>query len=187
MSAPRTATTESAPVFWGLLAEFPDPESLLAACERVRDAGFRRWDAYAPFPVHGLNDAMGIRSTRLPWLVLGAGATGAVGGVVLQWWTNAVDYPFLISGKPLWSIPANVPVAFEITVLLAAITTFVGMLMLNGLPRFRHPLFRVARFRRATADRFFIAVEAADPRFDARGTEELLRSLGSTAIERVEA
>lgn len=171
---------------YGVLAEFPGPEALLAACEKVRDSGFRRWDAHAPFPVHGLNDAMGIDSTKLGWLVFGGGIAGAVGGVLLQWWTNAFDYPFLISGKPLWSLPANVPVAFELTILLAAITAFVGMLALNGLPRFHHPLLKSERFRRATADRFFISIEAADPLFDLEATETFLKSIGGAYVERVE-
>jgi hypothetical protein len=171
----------------GVLAEFPGPKALLEACERVRDAGFVRWDAYAPFPVHGLNEAMGIRPTRLPWLVLGAGVTGCVAGIGLQWWTNAVDYPFLISGKPLFSLPANIPVAFELTILLAAVTAFVGMLAFNGLPRWSHPLFKVERFRRSTTDRFFIAIEAADAKFELEKTEAFLRSLGAVALERVEA
>jgi hypothetical protein len=174
------------PRLYGLLAEFPGPEALLAACEKVRDAGFRKWDAHTPFPVHGLNDAMGIRSTTLGWLVFGAGLAGAVGGILLQWWTNAVDYPFLISGKPYFSLPANIPVAFELTILLAAVTAFVGMLAFNGLPRFHHPLLRSERFRRATSDRFFVSIEAADPLFEAARTEAFLRSIGGTDVESVE-
>ena len=175
-----------APGLYGLLAEFPDPTALLAACEKVRDAGFRKWDAHAPFPVHGLNDAMGLESTKLPWLVLGGGVAGAAGGVLLQWWTNAFDYPFLISGKPYWSLPANIPVAFELTILLASVAAFVGMLAFNGLPRFSHPLLRNERFRRATQDRFFISIEASDPKFDPEETEAFLRSLGGAFVERVE-
>ena len=176
----------AAPRLFGVLAEFPGPEALLSACEKVRDAGFRDWDAHTPFPVHGLNDAMGIRSTKLGWLVFGAGLTGATGGILLQWFTNAFDYPFRISGKPIFSLPANIPVAFELTILLAAIAAFVGMLALNGLPRFHHPLFRSERFRRATADRFFISIEASDPRFDVGTTETFLKSIGGTFVERVE-
>jgi hypothetical protein len=182
---PGTASL-SAPRLYGLLAEFQTPEQLLAACEKVRDAGFTRWDAHAPFPVHGLNDAMGIRPTRLPWFVLAAGLTGAAVGVTMQWWMNAVDYPWIVSGKPFWSLPANVPVAFEVTILLAAATAFVGMLALNGLPRLHHPLFKSARFRRATADRFFISIEADDPRFDPERTESFLRTLGGSFVEIVE-
>ncbi len=174
------------PRLFGILAEFIGPEALLSACEGVRDAGYRKWDAHAPFPVHGLNDAMGIYSTKLAWIVLGGGTAGCVGGVLLQWWTNAFDYPFLISGKPIWSIPANIPVAFELTILLASIAAFVGMLALNGLPRFNHPLLRNERFRRATVDRFFISIEASDPKFDPERTAAFLRSLGGVNVEPVE-
>jgi hypothetical protein len=174
------------PRLYGVLAEYPGPEALLSACEKVRDAGFRKWDAHAPFPVHGLNDAMGLYSTKLAWLVLGGGIAGAAGGILLQWWTNAFDYPFLISGKPIFSLPANIPVAFELTILLASIVAFVGMLALNGLPRFNHPLLRNERFRRATVDRFFISVEAADPKFDPEKTAAFLKSLGGVHVEPVE-
>ena len=170
----------------GMLAEFATPDHLLAACERVRDAGFTRWDAHAPFPVHGLNDAMGLNPTVLPWFVLGGGTTGAVGGLLLQWWTNAVNYPFLISGKPYFSLPANIPITFELTILFGAVGAFVGMLVLNGLPRFHHPLFRSARFRRTTSDGFFISVEASDPLFHPIRTRAFLESLGGRNIETVE-
>ena len=116
---------------------------------------------------------------------MAAGVTGAVGGIVLQWWTSAVDYRLNISGKPFWSLPANIPIAFELTVLLAAFAAFAGMLLGNGLPRFHHPLFKSARFLRATTDRFFICVEAADPKFDAEQAEALLRSLGASHVERI--
>jgi hypothetical protein len=171
---------------YGLLAEFAGPEHLLKACEKVRDAGYTKWDAHAPFPVHGLNDAMGIRATKLGWLVLGAGATGLLIALVLQWWTAASDYPIIVSGKPFWSIPANIPVTFELTILLAATTAFVGMLAFNALPRFHHPLFKSRSFRGATSDRFFISIEAEDPKFDSRATEAFLQSLGGANVERVE-
>jgi len=171
---------------WGLVAEFANPDELTRAAARVRDAGYVRWDAYTPFPVHGLDDAMGVRPTRLPWLVLGAGIVGCGGGVLMQWWMNAVDYKLIISGKPFFSLPAFIPVAFELTILLAASTAFMAMIVLNELPRFHHPLFTNARFRRVTTDAFFIAIEAADPRFDAEETERLLRGAGSTHVEWVE-
>jgi hypothetical protein len=171
---------------YGLLVEFDDVDAFLAATEKVRDARFSRWDAHTPFVVHGLDDAMGIRPTKLPLVVFGAGLTGTLAGIGLQWWTNAVDYPFLISGKPYFSVPANIPVAFETTILFAAIAALVGMLAFNGLPRFHHPLFTSGRFRRVTNDRFFISVEAADPRFDETETYEFLSSLGGLAVERVE-
>jgi hypothetical protein len=162
----------------GLLLELASAPELARACERVRDAGYTRWDAHSPFPVHGLDRSMGLRSTVLPWLVMGAGVTGAATGIGLQWWTNAVNYQFQISGKPFWSIPANIPVTFELTVLFSAITAFLSMVVLNGLPCFHHPVFSSRRFRRATVDRFFISIEAEDPRFDREKTAEFLRGLG---------
>jgi hypothetical protein len=171
---------------YGLLAEFATPGGLLEAARTVRDAGYKRWDCYSPFPVHGLDRAMGMRDTRLPWLVLGGGLTGASVAILMQWWMNAVDYPLIVAGKPFFSLPANIPVAFELTVLLSAITAFAGMFLFNELPQFFHPTFRSERFRRATTDRFFIAIEASDPRFEIERTEALLRSLGSTHVEWLE-
>ncbi|HEX6851911.1 MAG TPA: DUF3341 domain-containing protein [Candidatus Polarisedimenticolaceae bacterium] len=171
---------------WGLLAEFRTPAELVHAAEAVRDAGFSKWDCHAPFPVHGLDGAMGIKPTKLPWVVLGAGLTGCFGGFLMQWWMNAYDYRVIISGKPFWSIPANVPVAFELTILLSALTAFGGMLAFNGLPQWFHPLLRNARFKRTTDDRFFISIEATDPRFDVEATEKLLRDAGSLHVEWIE-
>jgi hypothetical protein len=171
---------------YGLLVEFDDPIALVGACREVRDAGFRRWDAHSPFPIHGMDDAMGIRGTRLPFLVLAGGVIGCGLALLMQWWMNAVSYPYLISGKPLFGLPANIPVTFELTILVSALTTFFAMWSLNGLPRLHHPLFRSRRFRRATSDRFFIVVEAADPQFDAEQTRRFLEGLGGTAVEAVE-
>ena len=171
---------------WGLMAEFETPGQLLEAARGVRDAGYRRWDCHTPFPVHGLDLAMGLRDTRLPWVVLGAGVTGAGVALLMQWWMNAVDYKLIISGKPLFSLPANVPVMFELTVLFAAVSAFVFMFAFNDLPRLFHPTFRSQRFRRATNDRFFIVIEAADPEFDAAATAALLRRLGGEHLERLE-
>ena len=170
----------------GVLAEFKSDGQLIEAARRVRDAGYRRWDCHTPYPVHGLDAAMGIKHTVLPWFVAAAGLTGASVGLLLQWWTNTVDYPFIISGKPLWSLPAHVPVIFELTVLFAAFASFFGMLALNGLPRFYRPVFRSERFRRATQDRFFIFVEESDAQFDGVRTTELLISAGSTNVEVLE-
>jgi hypothetical protein len=171
---------------YGLLAEFGNVEDLIAGAERVRDAGYTRWDAHAPFPVHGLDDAMGIRPTRLPYLVFAAGAAGAFAGLALQWWTNAADYPLVISGKPLFALPAAVPVMFELTILFAALAAFVGMLAFNDLPLWYHALFRSERFRRATNDRFFISIEARDPKFDPETARALLASLRGATVEEVE-
>ncbi|HOX24699.1 MAG TPA: DUF3341 domain-containing protein [Candidatus Krumholzibacteria bacterium] len=170
---------------WGLLVEFEDPRRLVAACARVRDAGYRRWDAHTPFPIHGMDEAMGLRGTRLPWIILGGGVTGLGAALLMIWWMNAVDYPFVIAGKPLFGLPAAVPVAFELTVLLSAFAAFFGMWLSNGLPRLHHPLFGSERFRRATSDRFFIVIEAADPQFDRARTRTLLESLGGTVVEEV--
>jgi hypothetical protein len=170
----------------GYLVEFETAAALRSACEKVRDAGFTRWDAHTPFPVHGLDGAMGLKPTVLPWLVFGGGFTGAAIGLGLQWWANAENFPLIISGKPFWSIPANIPVTFELTVLLAALTAFGGMLVLNGFPRLHHPVFTSTRFRRASIDRFFLSVEAADPHFEEQSTLALLRGLGGTHVERLE-
>lgn len=171
---------------YGFLVEFDNVDDLIHGAEAVREAGYTRWDAHTPFVVHGLDRAMGIKPTILPFLVLGGGATGLAGGLALQWWTNAVNYPFLISGKPLFSLPANIPVAFETTILLAALTTLVGMLALNRLPQLYHPLFNSNRFRKATDDRFFISVESADPIFDPDTTREFLEGLdGRLSLEEV--
>jgi len=170
----------------GLLAEFETVDDVVGAAEAVRKAGYLRWDVHTPFPIHGIDHAMGTRPTVLPWIVLCGGLFGLVGGLVLQWFCNAYDYPFLISGKPLWSLPANIPVIFELTVLCSALTAVFGMLALNRLPMLYNPLFRIDRFRRATDDRFFIFIDASDPKFDdVRGTS-LLKEMGAFAVERVE-
>ncbi len=171
---------------WGLLAEFESTGDLLDAATAVRDAGYTRWDAHTPFVLHGLDEAMGIRASKLPLVVAAGGATGTAVGIALQWWTNAVDYPFLISGKPFFSLPANIPIAFETTILFAALSALIGMLALNGLPRLFHPLFRSERFRRATDDGFFISIEAADANFDQEATRRLLQEHGAVSVEEVE-
>jgi len=172
---------------YGYLVEFESSDDLIDAAERVRDAGFTRWDCHTPFAVHGLDGAMGIRSTKLPLLVFAGGLAGTAGGILLQWYTNAFDYPFIISGKPFFSLPANIPVAFETTILCAALTALVGMLAFNGLPQLYHPLFRSSRFRRVTNDRFFISVEVGDPRFEPETSLGFLQSLGGVQVEEVEA
>jgi len=170
----------------GFLVEFESAHALKEACEQVRDAGYTRWDAHTPFPVHGLDASMGLKQTILPWLVVGFGTFGALFGLGLQWWTNAHNYPFLISGKPYWSIPANIPVTFELTVLFASLGAFGSMLLLNGFPRLHHPVLTSERFRRATDDRFFISIEAEDPLFDEDKTARFLRELGGSHLEKLE-
>ena len=170
---------------YGVLAEFDTPGELTAAAEKVRDAGYTKWDCHSPFPVHGLDPAMGIRPTILPLLVFGGGIAGLGGALLLQWWTNAHDWPWLVSGKPFFSIPANIPIMFEGTILIAALTAFFAQWALNKLPQVWHPLFRSDRFLKATDNGFFIAIEATDPQFERMKTEALLTDSGATAVESV--
>ena len=170
----------------GYLAEFATVDGILDAAEKVRDAGYRRWDVHTPFPIHGMDDAMGLRPTILPWLVMMGGVSGLLGGLVLQYFTMAVDYPFFISGKPLFSLPAFIPVIFECTIAGAAFTAVFGMLVLNKLPMLYNPLFKSERFRRATSDRFFVVIDATDPLFAEKQTLALLEGLKPVAIERFE-
>jgi hypothetical protein len=171
---------------YGYLVSFDNVDQLLAGARKVRDAGYTKWDAHTPFVVHGLDSAMGIRPTKLPYVVFAGGFTGCATGILLQWFTNVFDYPFLISGKPLFSLPANIPVAFELTILFSAIGALVGMLAFNGLPQLYHPLHTSRSFKRATNDHFFISVEADDPNFDQDTTRKLLESLGGSDVEEVE-
>ncbi len=182
----ETTQVRTGPTLLGYLVEFDDPHALVHACETVRDAGYTQWDAHTPFPVHGLNDAMGLKPTRLPYFVFCCGLFGLCLGIGMQWFMNVYDYPFLISGKPIWSIPANVPVMFELTVLFSAFGAFFGMWISNRLPQYHHKVFYSARINRATDDRYFISLEATDPRFDAGATKALAESLGGLAVEMIE-
>jgi mono/diheme cytochrome c family protein len=169
----------------GLLAQYESPAALIRGAEKVRNAGFRNWDTFTPFPVHGIDGAMGIKPTILPWLILGGGITGCAVALGFQWWANGVNYPFLISGKPFWSVPANIPITFELTVLFSALTAVFGMLALNKLPLPAHPLDLKDRFARATDDRFYVLVQASDPVFDEKDTRSLLETSGAEAVEDV--
>ena len=171
--------------FYGYLVAFDNVDQLLAGAETVRDAGYKNWDSHTPFVVHGLDAAMGVRPTILQYIVFLGGLTGTIFGLLLQWYTNAFDYPFLISGKPIFSLPANIPVAFETTILFAALSALVGMLALNGLPQLYHPLHSSRRFKKATDDHFMISIEARDPLFDRAKTRRLLEGLGGSEVEEV--
>jgi mono/diheme cytochrome c family protein len=179
---PVNEQVESLPVV-GILAEFDAPEALKNAAAELRKAGYSRYDAFSPYPIHGLYEVTGRKRTVLPRLVLTGGITGCVVAILLQWWTNAVDYPYLISGKPQFSLPANIPVTFELIILFGALAAFGGAIVFCNLPELFHPLFASAKFRQSTTDAFFLAVEATDPRFDETGTADLLRSLGAKDIE----
>jgi hypothetical protein len=169
-----------------MLAEFDTSAAIIEAARQVHAAGYRRFDAHTPFPVHGLDRAMHLPHSKLGWIVLFHGLVGLVGAYLLQMWTMSVDYPLIIGGKPYNSYQAWVVICFELTVLLSAFGCVFGMLALNGLPRPHHPLLTSARFRAFSDDRFFLSVEAADPRFDPARTRELLERAGGRHVELVE-
>ncbi len=177
--------------FIGLLAQFEDPSSLVEACNSARLAGYKKMDAYSPFPVHGIDPAIGIKRTVLPFVVLAIGLGACFIGLLLQYYTNndtsilgfIPGYEFKISGKPYFSLPANIPVTFEIIVLSSAFATFFGMWLLNGLPRLANPLHRISRFKRVTNDKFFLMIEDADEQFDRTNTESQLKEWGASFIE----
>jgi hypothetical protein len=167
---------------YGLLAEFPDPESLRAAASSAHEAGYRHMDAFTPIPVEGLSKALGVEQTRLPLVTLLGGLFGAAAGYALQYYVLVVAYPLNIGGRPLHSWPAFIPVVFETTVLGAALTAVLGMLAASGLPRPHHPLFNVPEFKLASRDRFFLCIEARDPAFDAIGTRDFLERLSPKPV-----
>ncbi|QDU80803.1 hypothetical protein Pla110_25380 [Polystyrenella longa] len=179
----ETTSTETVTTVEGVLAEYDNPHALMAAAEKVRDAGFKKWDAHTPFPLHGLDKAMGVRTSILPFLVLGGGFVGVVAALGLQYFTNAYDYRFMISGKPYFSLPASIPVTFELMILFSAFAAFFGMFALNQLPKFANALFHNERFLRVTSDRFFIVIEAADPSYNAADVNSLLQSTGAINVE----
>ncbi len=186
----RRYVTESGRPIHAILAQFDSPASVYHAAEKVRDAGYTRWDAHSPFPIHGMEGAMGVKRTRLP-LIVGAGAAcGAALGYLMQWWMSA-DYPLVTQGKPIGSFLSGgwesfMPIIFELGVLVTAFTALIGMLACNGLPRWHHPLLTSERFLKSSDDTFFIAVEAADERFDPERTRALLASAGASHVEIVE-
>lgn len=167
----------------GVLAEFAGPRELKGAAEKVRDAGYKVFDCHSPFPIHGMDQAMGLKRSMLGWIVGVAAIIGTSGGLLLQWWTSAIDYPLIISGKPLFSYQAFVPVTFGVGVLLSAFAALIGMLALNGLPRFHHPVFYSDHFGKFSNNGFFVSIEATDAKFDENQTKDLLRSIGGENIE----
>ncbi len=167
----------------GIIAEFETPKQLLEAAKKVRDAGYRHYDCHSPFPIHGMDDAMGEKRSPVGWIVGVMGFIGGTGALTLEWWTSAVDYPFIISGKPYFSVPAFIPIMFELTILLAAFGAVFGMLHLNRLPMLNHPVFESERFEQVTDDKFFVSILAKDSQFDETKTAEFLESLGSDYVE----
>jgi hypothetical protein len=172
---------------YGLMAEFRSPETLLHAAERASREGFKRMDAYTPFPVEGLAEAIGFSRTRMPLIVLIGGIIGCVGGYFLQYWVAVLDYPLNVGGRPLNSWPAFVPVTFELTILSAALAAFFGVLALNGLPMPYHPVFNVEQFELASRNHFFLCIEAVDPKFDADATRKFLESLSPEGVYQVDS
>jgi hypothetical protein len=178
----------SVPTLYGLMAEFPDPTALVVAAGRTYEEGYRKFDSYSPFPIHELFDAMHCRDRRLPLLVLAGGIAGGLTGFGLQAWVSAVAYPLNIGGRPFISWPMFIPVTFELTILFAALTAVIGMFALNGLPLPYHPVFNVPSFARGASRKgFFLAIEAADPKFDLSRTRTFLEHLGAKEINEVQA
>lgn len=168
-TSPRVGST------YGLIAEFSDDKALVEAAKQVHAEGYRRIDAYAPFAVEGLSDAIGFPKDRIALITLLGGIFGGVGVYLLQWYTAVIDYPINAGGRPLHSWPAFIPATFEMTVLGAALAGFFGMLILNGLPRLNHPIFNAPEFELASRNRFFICIEARDPKFDLEETRQFLQ------------
>jgi hypothetical protein len=179
------AHVESTPTLYGLMAEFETPAALVHAAERARLEGYRDMDAYSPIPIEELSEALGLRRTRLPMLVLAGGILGGLAGYSLEYWSQAIAYPLNVGGRPLHSWPHFIPVTFETTVLGAALSAFVGMWARNGLPMPYHPVFNVPAFARASRDRFFLVIETADRRFDRQGTARFLESLHPVGVSEV--
>ncbi|MCB1187953.1 DUF3341 domain-containing protein [bacterium] len=178
----------------GYLLEFDNVDDLTHGAEKVRDAGYSNWDCHTPFPVHGLDHAMGAKPSHVQWIVLACGFTGLLTGLFIQWWMNAVvhqgnvvtGYQYFISGKPFWSVPANIPVMFELTILFSAFASFFGMLGVNRLPQYNHFTMYSERFGQVTDDKFFISISSEDPKFDVSKTRDMLSGLKGTYLEVLE-
>ncbi len=173
------------PRIYGLMAEFEDPQTLVAATHQAHEEGYRRMDAYSPFPIEELHDALGSPPSRLPLIVLIGGLAGCIGGYALQYWAASIAYPLNIAGKPFNSWPMFIPITFECTILAASLAAVMGMLALNGLPMPYHPVFNVPRFALASRNRFFLCIEARDPKFNLEKTRGFLESLGPREVTTV--
>jgi len=171
---------------YGLMAEFEDPTALVAASRRAYEEGYRRMDAYSPFPIEELSEAIGFHHTKLPVIVFLGGVFGCLAGFGLQYWISVIEYPLNVGGKPTYSWPSFIPPTFEMTILFAALSAVLGMLALNGLPEPYHPVFNVSRFALATRNRFFLCIEAIDPKFDLEGTRRFLETLTPRNVSEVD-
>lgn len=171
---------------YGLLAEYDSPDTLLEACKKVNAAGYKKTDSFSPFPIHGMEAALGIPDSRVGKIAIFFSVTGATIALLMQWWTGAVGYPLVIGGKPLFAFEPSIPITFELTVLLSAYSSVFIMFFLNGLPRFNHPLFGAQLMERVGDDKFVLLIERADPKFNAEETRKLLESTGALRTELVE-
>lgn len=171
---------------YGLLAEFADPGALLEAARAVRKKGFRHFDTHSPFPIHGMDQAMGLGNSKVGYVVLAGGLLGVSAAYLMEWWMNAVDYPLNIGGKPFFSLWSGLPIMFEVTVLFSALAAVAGMLAFNGLPRPYSPLFYSENFARVTDDGFFLHIAASDPLYDEEEVEDFLDEIGGFNIEYIE-
>ncbi len=172
---------------YGLMAVFDTPADAMHAAEQVRDAGYTKWDVHTPYPVHGLDAAMGLPNSKVGWFTFIGGATGYTTGMIMIWWMNAFDYKIIIGGKPMFSPFYAFPVSYELTILFASFGSLIGMFLLNRLPRLHHPLLKNRKFcQGATHDKYIVVVETADPKFNDQETRKLLSSAGSKHIELVE-
>lgn len=172
---------------YGMIAEFTGHEEVVEAAKRAREQGYRCMDAYTPFPVEDLAEALGSPGTIVPLIVLIGGIIGALGGYFMEWYSMAIDYPINVGGRPFNSWPAYIPITFELMVLCASIAAIIGMLALNRLPQPYHPIFNVPEFARASTDRFFLCIEARDPKFHPASTREFLEGLKPASVKEVPA
>ena len=170
---------------YGIMAEFDSASDLVAAARRTHQSGYQKIDAYSPFPVEELSEAIGFHTNRVALVTLIGAITGGISGYLMQYWMNAVNYPVIVGGKPPHSWPAFIPITFEMTILFGGISAVLGMLALNGLPMPYHPVFNVPRFAMATKDRFFLIVFSTDPKYSPAGTRQFLESLGPRSISEV--
>ena len=175
----------TAPSIYGLVAEFETPTELVNACKAAYAEGYREMDAYSPFPIEEASEAIGFHKSAVPLVVLTGGILGGLSGFLLQYWINVIAYPLNIGGKPFNSWPAFVVPTFEMTILFAGLSGMFGMFALNGLPRPYHPLFHVDQFSKVTRNRFFLCVEAIDPKFDLAGTQQFMERLKPLSISEV--
>jgi len=185
MAAPVAISTPRGRPY-GIIAEFDTPADVIHAAEGVRDAGFRRWDVFTPYPIHGMDQAMGLKNSKVGYISFIGAVLGYTTGMIMIWWMNAVDYPIIVGGKPMFSPFGAFPPSYELTILFGSFGALLGMLFLNRLPRLHHPLLKHRRFALATHDKYFVVVETTDPKYSETETRKLFETLGSKHIDWVE-